>query len=69
MTPPSTNGPERAKNDWKIYPMTDGDTACAIFRETFVSPEAAVLSSSLTMDTIYDCLVGTSICERPILIK
>lgn len=69
MAPPSTNGPERAKKDWKIYPITDGDTVWAIFLETLVSPDAAVLSSSSTMATIYDCLVGTSIWERPILIK
>jgi hypothetical protein len=25
MTPPSTNGPTSAKNDLKIYPITDGD--------------------------------------------
>ena len=61
MTPPSTNGPASDKNDCKIYPITEGDTVCAIFLETFVSPEAAVLSSSLTIETIYDCLVGTSI--------
>src|SRR6476620_12080725 len=52
-----------------MYPNSEGDTVCAIFLETLVSPEAAVLSSSLTMATMYDCLVGTSICDIVILIK
>ncbi len=45
------------------------ETHSAIFLEIFVIPAAAVLSFSLTTATIYDCLVGTSICERAILAK
>src|ERR687886_759915 len=40
-----------------------------MFLEILVIPAAAVLSSSLTTPTIYDCLVGTSICERAILAR
>src|SRR5919199_5401250 len=67
--PPSKKG--AAKNDrvCKTYPAIDGDTACAIFLEIFVIPAAAVLSFSLTTTTVYDCLVGTSICDRAILAR
>ena len=53
--------------DCNIYPAIDGDIAWATFLEMFVIPAAAVLSSSLTTATIYDCLAGTSICDNPIL--
>lgn len=49
------------EKDCKIYPVTVGDIDCAIFLEVLVIPATAVLSSSFTTATMYDCLVGTSI--------
>ena len=40
-----------------------------IFLEILVIPAAAVRSFSLTTATRYDCLVGTSICDRAILAR
>jgi hypothetical protein len=67
--PPNKKGAAKNDTNCNIYPAIDGDIACAIFLEMFVIPAAAVLSSSLTTATIYDYLVGTSICDSPILAK
>ena len=67
--PPNRNGANNSDTDCNIEPAIDGDIACVIFLEMFVIPAAAVLSSSLTTATIYDCLVGTSICDRAILAR
>src|SRR5438034_9918057 len=40
-----------------------GETALAVVRATFVMPAVAVRSSGSTTAIVYDCLVGTSICE------
>jgi hypothetical protein len=67
--PPNKKGAAKNDADCNIYPAIDGDMACATFLEMFVNPAAVVLSSSLTTATIYDCLVGTSICDNPILAR
>ena len=61
--------PIKKDNDCNIWPATDGDVACATFLEILVIPAAAVLSSSLTTATMYDCVVGTSIWDRAILAR
>ena len=69
INPPNRKGADNSDTDCDIEPAIDGDIACVIFLEMFVIPAAAVLSSSLTTATIYDCLVGTSICDKAILAR
>src|SRR5439155_21190826 len=44
-------------------PVTVGERAVAALRATFVNPAAAVRSSGSPTAIVYDCRVGTSICE------
>ena len=68
LTIPITKGADN-ENALMILPVNDGLIVCAMFLVVLVMPAAAVLSSSLTTTTIYDCRVGTSICDKAILAK
>src|SRR5579872_5986323 len=45
------------------YPASVGEIAAPTERATVVIPEAAERSSGCTTAIVYDCRVGTSICE------
>src|SRR5205809_7976809 len=45
------------------HPLTAGANAEAVLRATLVRPAVAVRSSGSTTAIVYDCRVGTSICE------
>ncbi len=44
-------------------PLSDGDSAAPTDRAMVVTPDAADRSSGATTAIVYDCRVGTSICE------
>jgi len=62
-TPAATNGVPSHRFA-RAYPASDGLTDDETVRVALVRPAAAVRSRSSTIDMTYDCLAGTSICDK-----
>src|SRR5919204_3426933 len=61
-TPAMKNGAENAPT-LNATPAMAGEIALVVVRATLVMPAVAVRSSGSTTAIVYDCRVGTSICE------